>query len=103
MATIRIIKGRIYNHFRFKGVKCTEKAGLEATKENVKKAQKFVKLIDAEIANGIFEYEKHFPHGAKIELFAPQREDQPFNRYFADWMAGKVLKEIGRASCRERV
>ena len=26
MATIRIIKGRIYYHFRFKGVKCTEKA-----------------------------------------------------------------------------
>lgn len=55
-----------------------------------------LKLIDAEIANGIFEYEKHFPHRAKIELFAPQREDQPFNRYFADWMAGKVLKETTR-------
>ena len=62
----------------------------------VKKAQKFVNLIDAEIANSVFEYEKHFPHGAKIELFAPQREDQPFNRYFADWMAGKVLKETTR-------
>ena len=46
--------------------------------------------------NGVFQYEKHFPHGAKIELFAPQREDQPFNRYFADWMAGKVLKETTR-------
>ena len=43
-----------------------------------------------------FEYEKHFPHGAKIELFAPQREDQPFNQYFADWMEGKVLKETTR-------
>ena len=96
MATIRIIKGRIYYHFRFKGVKCTEKACLEATKENVKQAQKFIKLIDAEIANGIFEYENRFPHGAKIERFAPQREDQPFNRYFADWMAGKVLKETTR-------
>src|SRR5208337_1826317 len=96
MATIRIIKGRIYYHFRFKGVKCTEKACLEATKENVKQAQKFAKLIDAEIANGIFEYENRFPHGAKIERFAPHREDQPFNRYFADWMAGKVLKETTR-------
>ncbi len=96
MATIRIIKGRIYYHFRFKGVKCTEKAGLEATKENFKKAKKFVKLIDAEIANGIFEYEKHFPHGAKIERFAPRREDKPFNQYFADWLAGKVLKETTR-------
>ena len=96
MATIRIIKGRIYYHFRFKGVKCTEKAGLEANKENVKQAQKFAKLIDAEIANGVFEYENRFPHGAKIERFAPQREDQPFNRYFADWMAGKVLKETTR-------
>src|SRR5208337_1144835 len=96
MATIRIIKGRIYYHFRFKGVKCTEKACLEATKENVKHAQKFVKLIDAEIANGIFEYENRFPHGAKIERFAPQRQDQPFNRYFADWLAGKVLKETTR-------
>jgi len=78
MATIRIIKGRIYYHFRFKGVKCTEKSGLEDTKDNLKQAKKFVKLIDAEIANGIFEYEKHFPHGAKIEQFAPKREDKPF-------------------------
>jgi integrase len=96
MATVRIIKGRIYYHFTFKGVKCTEKAGLDATPENVKRTRKFAKLIDAEIANGIFQYEKYFPHGAKIELFAPKREDLPFNRYFADWLAGKVLKETTR-------
>lgn len=96
MATIRIIKGRIYYQFTFKGVKCTEKAALAATPENIKQAKKFAKLIDAEIANGVFQYEKYFPHGAKIEIFAPKREDQPFNRYFADWMAGKVLKETTR-------
>ncbi len=96
MATIRTIKGRIYYHFTFKGVKCTEKAALAATKDNVKQARKFVKLIDAEIANGVFQYEKYFPHGAKIEVFAPKRQDLPFNRYFADWMAGKVLKETTR-------
>jgi integrase len=96
MATIRIIKGRIYYHFRHKGVKCTEKAGLEATADNVKQARRFVKLIDAEIANGLFDYERHFPHGAKIELFAPAREDQTFNRYFANWLAEKVLKETTR-------
>ena len=39
MATIRIIKGRSYYHFRFKGVRCTEKAGLEATKENRQKGR----------------------------------------------------------------
>jgi len=96
MATIRIIKGRIYYQFIFKGVKCTEKAGLAATPDNVKQARKFVKLIDAEIANGVFQYEKYFPHGAKIGIFAPKLEDPPFNRYFADWMAGKVLKETTR-------
>jgi integrase len=96
MATVRIIKGRIYYHFRCKGVKCTEKSGLTATRENLKAAKKLVKLIDAEIANGIFEYEKHFPHWAKIELFAPAREDQPFNRYFATWLGEKVLKETTR-------
>jgi integrase len=96
MATVRIIKGRIYYNFTFKGVKCTEKAGLEATPENLKKTRKFIKLIDAEIANGIFQYEKYFPHGTKIEVFAPKREDLPFNRYFADWLAGKVLKETTR-------
>lgn len=96
MAIVRIIKGRIYYHFTFKGVKCTEKAGLEATPENLKKTRKFIKLIDAEIANGIFQYEKYFPHGTKIEVFAPKREDLPFNRYFADWLAGKVLKETTR-------
>jgi integrase len=83
MATIRIIKGRIYYHFRYQGMKCTERSGLEASPENVQRAQKFVKLIDAEIENGIFHYERHFPHGAKIQHFAPQRATalQPF---FAD-------------------
>jgi len=102
MANIRIIKGRIYYHFTFKGVKCTEKAGLAATPENLKTARKVVKLIDAEITNGVFQYEHHFPHGTKIEIFAPRREDPPFNRYFADWLAGKVLKEttsIGWPAC----
>ena len=96
MATIRIIKGRIYYDFYFKGVRCTENADFVATKDNLKKAKKYARLIQAEIQNGVFQYERHFPHGAKIELFAPQREDQPFNRYFADWMAGKVLKESTR-------
>ncbi len=96
MATIRIIKGRVYYDFYFKGVRCTETADFEATKDNLKKAKKYARLIQAEIGNGVFQYERHFPHGTKIELFAPQRKDQPFNRYFADWMAGKVLKESTR-------
>jgi len=96
MATIRTIKGRLYYDFYFKGVRCTEAAGLAATSENWKKAGKYLKLVEAEIANGVFQYERHFPHGAKIELFSPQKEDLPFNRYFADWMAGKVLKETTR-------
>ena len=96
MATVRTIKGRLYYDFYLKGVKCTEAAGLEASKENRKKAEKYMKFIEAEIANGVFQYERHFPHGAKIELFSPQRADLPFNRYFTDWMAGKVLKETTR-------
>jgi integrase len=96
MATIRIIKGRIYYDFYYKGVRCTENADLEATKDNLKKAKKYARLIGAEIQNGVFQYERHFPHGTKIQHFAPQREDQSFNRYFADWMAGKVLKESTR-------
>jgi integrase len=96
MATIRIIKGRVYYDFYFKEVRCTEAAGLEATSDNLKKARKYVKLIQAEIDHGVFQYENHFPHGAKIELFAPTREDKPFNQYFADWMAEKVLKETTR-------
>ena len=96
MATIRSIKGRLYYDFYFKGVRCTETSGLEATKENRKRAEKYLKLIEAEIANEVFQYERHFPHGAKIEIFAPRQEDLPFNQYFADWMAGKVLKETTR-------
>jgi len=96
MASIRIIKGRLYYVFYYKGVKCTEKTSLEATKENVKRAKKFNNLIQAEIDNGIFQYEKHFPNGAKIALFTSKKEDLPFNQYFADWMEGKVLKETTR-------
>jgi integrase len=96
MATVRIIKGRLYYDFYYKGVRCTEAAGLEATRENRKQAEKFMKLIAAEIDNGVFEYERHFPHGTKIEQLSPGKEDLPFNQYFADWMAGKVLKETTR-------
>lgn len=96
MATVRIIKGRLYYDFYFKGVRCTEAAGLAATKENRKKAGKYLKLISAEIDNDVFQYERHFPHGTKIEIFSPGKEDLPFNQYFADWMAGKVLKETTR-------
>jgi integrase len=96
MATIRIIKGRLYYDFYFKGLRCTEAGGLEATTENLKRAQKYLKLIQAEIDNQVFQYENHFPHGAKIRQFAPQREDLPFNRFFADWLESKVLKETTR-------
>ncbi len=96
MATVRRIKGRLYYDFYFKGVRCTETSGLEATKENRKKAEKYMKLIAAEIDNGVFQYERHFPHGPKIERFSPRKEDLPFNQYFADWMASKVLKESTR-------
>ncbi len=96
MATVRIIKGRLYYDFYFKGVRCTEAAGLAATKENRKKAGKYLKLISAEIDNDVFQYERHFPHGTKIEIFSPGKEDLPFNQYLADWMAGKVLKETTR-------
>lgn len=96
MATIRIIKGRIYYDFYFQGVRCTQAAKLKATKENLKRAEKFAKLIQAQIDDGVFQYERHFPHGAKIGWFAPAQEDQPFNRFFADWLAGKVLKETTR-------
>jgi len=96
MATTRIIKGRLYYDFYFKGVRCTEAAGLEATKENLKQAKKYMKLIKAEIDNQVFQYEKHFPHGAKIRQFAPGRENLPFNRFFADWLESKVLKETTR-------
>ena len=80
MATIRKIKGRLYYQFRYKGVRCVEKAGITDTKENIKRAERFARLIQAEIDNDVFRYEQHFPNGAKIELFAPQREDQPFNQ-----------------------
>jgi integrase len=96
MATIRIIKGRLYYDFYFKGVRCTEAAGLEATKENLKKTKNYMKLIKAEIDNQLFQYEKHFPYGAKIRQFAPRREALPFNQFFADWLESKVLKETTR-------
>ena len=96
MATVRKIRGRLYYDFYFKGVRCTETSGLEATKENRKKAEKYMKLITAEIDNDVFQYERHFPHGAKIAIFSPKKEDLPFNQYFADWMMGKIIKETTR-------
>jgi integrase len=96
MASVRTIKGRLYYDFYFKEVRCTEAAGLEATHENLKRAKKYARLIQEEIDNERFKYENHFPHGAKIDHFAPARVDLPFNRYFADWLEEKLLKESTR-------
>ena len=96
MATIRTIKGRLYYDFYYKGVRCTESADLDATKDNLKRAKKFARLLQAEIDNKVFQYERYFPHGTKIEFFAPKRQDLPFNQFFADWLESKVLKESTR-------
>ncbi|HEY9074310.1 MAG TPA: DUF3596 domain-containing protein [Desulfobaccales bacterium] len=113
MATVRCIKGRLYYDFYFKRVRCTETSGLEAIRENRKKAAKYLKLITAEIDNGVSRYESHFPHGAKIELSAPRLEELPFNhqspvvtleRYnsFVPNLPGKMARPYSRHHTGER-
>lgn len=59
--------GNLFFYFRFNGRKYREGTGLKDTPHNRDKAEKYIRLINAEIAVGAFDYAKRFPHGNKTK------------------------------------
>ncbi len=78
MATIRIIKGRVYYDFYFKGVRCTENADFEATKDNLKKAKKYAQPDSGgDCKTASFSMKDIFPMGPKSSSLHPSGKTNP--------------------------
>ncbi len=89
MGKVRVShRGRLYLDFRFNGERYREGTGLKDSKENRATCERHLKLIEAEIAAGVFDYPKRFPHGNKIRSFvAPVPAAQTFREYAKNWLA----------------
>jgi integrase len=63
MASIRALAGRgtLFMDFRYQGKRCREYTALPDTTANRKRLEKALARIEAEIANGTFNYEATFP------------------------------------------
>jgi len=67
MASIRERDGKLFFDFRYMGIRCRELTSLKATKANQKKLETILKKIEAEIAEGTFDYARYFPQSKTLE------------------------------------
>lgn len=71
MANVRPrLDGRLFFDFRFQGVRCRELTTLENNPANRRKMEKVLAKIEAEIAQGTFEYARYFPGSKMAARFA---------------------------------
>jgi integrase len=74
MSSIRVRPdGRLFFEFRYRGVRCRELSALTDTPPNRKKMEKARARIEAEIADGSFDYSRAFPGSKMAARFANQR------------------------------
>src|SRR5262249_15411183 len=74
--------------FIWQGVRFKEYTGLPATAENLRRCRHTMRLVDAAIGRGDFEYQAFFPPGSRLQLFHP--DPQPdvlttFKDYVLRW------------------
>ncbi len=69
MGSIRARKenGLLMFDFRYQGVRCREQSALPDTADNRRKMEKVLKLIEAEITLGTFNYSKYFPNSPLVK------------------------------------
>ena len=74
MGNIRARKesGRLCFDFRYRGQRCREQTLLTDTPENRRKMTEVMKLIDAEITLGTFDYASYFPTSSLVKKFPPK-------------------------------
>lgn len=68
MGNIRVRKdtNKLLYDITYLGVRCREQTLLADTKQNRKRLEASLKRIDAEIALGCFDFEKHFPNSSNL-------------------------------------
>ncbi|ALR18151.1 site-specific integrase [Vibrio natriegens] len=105
MGSINSRSGRLFLDFRYKGHRCREYTKLPDTKANRRRVSRLLKIIEAEIMIGNFEYAKYFPESKLVAKFANTEErkrqakayfeaiDSPKLHEFADiWMSEKKVE-----------
>jgi len=76
MGSIRARKenGLLMFDFRYQGVRCREQSALPDTADNRRKMEKVLKVIEAEITTGAFDYRKYFPNSPLAKQFDRKKE-----------------------------
>ena len=64
--------GKLFLDFRWRGRRCREFTGLEDTRENRRRADASLKVIQGQISLGTFDYRTHFPNGTRLSAFYPR-------------------------------
>ncbi len=72
---VRSKSGKLFLDFRWRGRRCREFTGMADTKENRRRADAFLKVIQGQIALGTFDYRTHFPNGARLTEFYPKETE----------------------------
>ena len=67
---------KLFLDFRYRGHRCREYTNLNMTKTNEKRLGKLIQKIDAEIAEGSFDYAAYFPDSKHLRKFVSK---QPLN------------------------
>ena len=69
---VRAKSGRLFFDFTWQEVRCKEYTGLADEPENRRRCQHTMRLVDAAIRRGDFDYQAFFPRGSRLHVFQPE-------------------------------
>jgi integrase len=85
---VRAKSGRLFFDFTWQSVRCKEYTGLPDTPENRRRCHHTMRLVDAAIRRGDFDYRAFFPRGSRLHLFSPTARPDgltTFREYVLRW------------------
>ena len=69
MASVSRRSGHLVVDFRYRGIRCRERAGMSDTPQNRRKLQRLIARVEAEILLRTFEYAHYFPASPRVRQF----------------------------------
>ncbi len=96
MGSVNERGGLLFLDFRYKGHRCREYTKLVDSRVNRKRANKLLKVIEAEITVGAFEYCKYFPDSKLNEKFAKIDERKRQSKAYFDAPDSPKLEEFAK-------
>jgi integrase len=85
---VRAKADKLFFDFSWRSIRCKEYTGLLDTPENRRRCQHTMRLVDAAIRRGDFDYRAFFPRGSRLHVFNPDaRPDglMTFQEYILRW------------------